>query len=70
MAGLELMDGSHRELAGEGKEGEGGGRRLGRSWGAARGAMRAVVEGCYGGAPGCFAVREPLGLLWVMCCCT
>jgi hypothetical protein len=31
--------GSHGELVGERKEGEGGGRRQRRGWGAARGAM-------------------------------
>jgi hypothetical protein len=63
------MEGSHGELVGDGKEG-GGGRRQGRGWGAARGSMGAVGEGCYGRARGCFAVHEPLGLLSVTCCCT
>jgi hypothetical protein len=58
----------HGELAGEGKDGAKE-EREGR--GAARvGAMGAVGEGFYGGARGCFAVQEPLGLLSVTCCCT
>jgi hypothetical protein len=70
MPDFELMEGSHGVLIREAKEGEGGGQRLGRGWGAFRGTMVAVGEGCYGGAQGCFAVHEPLGLLCVTSCCT
>jgi hypothetical protein len=46
MSGLELMEGSHGELAGEGKEGEGGEEAGGVAW-----ARHGEREGCRRGAP-------------------
>jgi hypothetical protein len=66
MAGVELIEGSHGELTGEGKEGEGGGRVgrrqgawLGVAWGAARGAMGLLLS-LFVRAPaaGCFVLNE------------
>jgi hypothetical protein len=66
MAGVELIEGSHVELTGEGKEGEGGGRVgrrqgawLGVAWEAARGTMGLLLPlFVRAAAAGCFVLNE------------